>query len=91
MFKNSSGSGIRVLIHHITPVFIGVLHKGTSRQHLKLQINRNLNNPSLEHQYKEMDDVEIFDLATGQHPEKKHCKMSSFANAVRSKIDINKL
>lgn len=91
IFRSFDGKCIRVFMHYQTPVFVGVLPKGTSRASIKKMITINQHNPSLGPQYKEMDDVEIFYLKDGKHPEGKYHPISSFAYAVSQKVDTTKL
>ena len=89
-FRGSDGK-IRVFLHGRTPVFVMVLPGGTSRKPIKQQIQANLRNPVLSHSYKEMRDFEFFKLSDGQQIEGQVCNVSSFADAVRRKIDVTKL
>jgi hypothetical protein len=88
-FKSSRGK-IRFILHHRTPVFIAVLPNGTSRSPIKQKMQYDMmysRDPS----YREMADFEYVFMDTGKQIEGKNIMLSSFADAVRKKIDLSKL
>lgn len=89
-FKGSNGR-IRYFMHHRTPIFVATLPNGTSRGPIKNAMVNACNNPSLPWCEKEMDDFEYIRLDNGQQLEGKQIKVSSFADAVRRKVDIRLL
>jgi hypothetical protein len=89
-FRGSNGK-IRVFLHNRTPIFIMVLPSGTSRKPIKAQMMANMQNPALPHCYREMRDFEFIKLSDGQQIERHGIVVSSFADAVRRKIDVTKL
>jgi hypothetical protein len=90
LFRGSN-KRIRVIIHGKTPVFIAMLPSGTSRSPIKNAMKSDCSNHQLPHSYKEMSDFEYFRLDNGVQIEGKNIMLSSFASAVRTKIDVNKL
>lgn len=89
-FQNSTGS-IRYFLHHNTPIFIALLPEGTSRSGIKHQMTVDCKNPKLPFCMREMTDFEYFRLDNGNQIENLPLTLSSFANGVRKKIDVNKL
>lgn len=89
IFKDSNGI-IRYIIHNRTPIFIGVV-SGLSRKPLNTQINMDLSNSYLNHCYKEISEVDWFDLNGNQLENKKGLDLTAFSIGVLRKIDLNKL
>lgn len=87
LFRSYDGSHIRVIIHKDTPVFIGVLPIGTSRQSINSNIQKNRNNPALGPEYREIINVDNFYLLNGKQVEGKDCEISSFARQVIKRIE----
>lgn len=90
LFRGSNGK-IRVIMHNRTPVFVAVMPAGFSRKPIKAQMAADLQDPTKGHSYKEMDDIELIRLDNGKQIEGANISVSTFANAVRQKIDTNKL
>jgi hypothetical protein len=89
LFKGPKG--IRVFIHNRTPIFVGVLPNGTSRAPIKQQMLNDCSNDKLPHSWKEMDDAEYIRIYDGTQLEGKSIIVSSYADAVRRKIDLSRL
>ena len=89
-FKGSNGK-IRYFMHCTTPIFVAILPTETSREQIKNAMVNACNNSSLPMCEKEMDDFEYIRLDNGQQLEGKQIKVSSFADAVRRKVDIRLL
>lgn len=91
MFRSAKSKRIRVFMHHQTPVFIAILDTGTSRHTIKNQMQQDNINPMLTYSYKEMCDFEYFRLTDCSQLEYKNLPVSSFAEGIRKKIDINQI
>jgi hypothetical protein len=89
-FKGSNGR-IRYFMHNRTPIFVATLPTGTSRATIKNAMVNACNNSFLPWSEKEMDDFEYIRLDNGQQLEGIQIKVSSFADAVRRKVDIRLL
>lgn len=89
VFKNNKGK-VRFIMHHGTPIFVGVL-KGVSRKQINPIISACNNNSSLPHSQREMKRVDYFWLSNSKQIEGHSHQISPFASSVMSKVDVNKL
>lgn len=87
IFRSLNKKRIRYFLHHNTPVFLGLLPKGTSRKPINNELKRRSSDNKLPYQYKEMLKVDYFRLDNGDQIEGRAVNMSRFANAIRTKID----
>ncbi len=88
IFKNTSGR-VRYIMHHSTPIFIGVI-SSIKRGDLNKKIQDDNNNKTLSHSYHEMDRVDYFWL-NGSQIDGQQYVISKFASSVMKKIDVNNL
>lgn len=90
MFKGSNGK-IRWIMHHRTPIFIGVLPAGFSRKPIKQAMAADVGNLHLPHSQREMSDFEFVRLDNGLCVDGRVLQVSTYAEAVRQKIDVTAL
>lgn len=88
IFKGSQGR-LRYIMHHNTPVLIGVVKK-VSRGILNPLIQRDNANHSLPFSYKEMECVDWFRL-DGRQMDGLNLPVSSFASSVMRKVNLQLL
>ena len=89
VFRNSKGK-IRYLMHYGTPVFIGIV-SGVSRSKINPIISLHNSNNSLPYCLRELYGVDYFWLNNKNQIEGYPKRISSFANSVMSKINVNNL
>jgi len=90
LFKGTNGH-IRYIMHHRTSIFIGVLPAGFSRRPIKQAMQSAIANPHLPHSQREMDDFEYVRLDNGRCIDGRALPVSTYADAVRRKIDVTTL
>jgi 8-oxo-dGTP pyrophosphatase MutT (NUDIX family) len=89
-FKSSTGQ-IRVFVHQRTPIFVALLPDGTSRRTIKSKMRDDNSDSHKPWSQKEMDDFEWIRTSDGRQLEGQYIQVTSFADAVRRKIDVNNL
>ena len=86
-FKDSNGK-FRYIIHHGTPVFIG-LFNGQSRKPLNDTINKHNGDVTRQPCEQELSSVEWFELQTGNQLENQPVIVSDYASAVMKKFKVS--
>ena len=87
-FLNKKTGRLRYFLQRRTPIFIALLPPGTSRATITKAMQTDLLNPALPFSHKEMRAFEFIRVDSGAQIEGKAIPVSSFADAVRRRIDV---